>query len=172
MISAAFYVCNAIYETIKKQRELTRKDLVAYYLERNYVSWNLFSEAALFKKISLDVTFVNKSYYHWMQDLLQFARDKNTLLIKDMIRQQQVRSKSQAVYLTINLLEMLIEDGNWGRIAVLVLFIEELAEAVARSSDRAAATSFIEIIKEEINNKALGKWGEKLLIDSDCFILY
>ena len=126
MISAAFYVCNAIYETIKKQRELTRKHLVAYYLERNYVSWNLFSEATLFKKISLDVTFVNKSYYHWMQDLLQFARDKNTLLIKDMIRQQQVRSKSQAVYLTINLSEMLIEDGNWGRIAVLVLFIENL----------------------------------------------
>ena len=101
MISAAFYVCNAIYETIKKQRELTRKDLVAYYLERNYVSWNLFSEATLFKKISLDATFVNRSYYHWMQDLLRFARDKITLLIKDMIRQQQVRSKSQAAYLAI-----------------------------------------------------------------------
>ena len=41
MISAAFYVCNAIYETIKKQRELTRKDLVVYYVERNYVSWSL-----------------------------------------------------------------------------------------------------------------------------------
>ncbi len=65
-----------------------------------------------------------------------------------------------------------MEEGNWGRIAVLVLFIEEHAEAVARSSDRAAATSFIMIIKEEINDKALGKWGEKLLIDSDCFILY
>ncbi len=67
---------------------------------------------------------------------------------------------------------MLIEEGNWGRIAVLVLFIKELAKAVVRFSSRAAAISFIEIVKEEMNDKTLGEWGEKLLIDSDCFILY
>ncbi len=75
-----------------------------------------------------------------------------------MIRQQQVRSKSQAIYLTINLLEMLIEEGNWGRIAVLLLFIEELAEAVARCSNGAAATSFIKNNKFK-NKEIMDKQG-------------
>ncbi len=40
---------------------------------------------------------------------------------------------------------------------MLLLFLEDLAEAVASYFNRAAATSFIKIIKEEINDKALGE---------------
>ena len=67
MISAAFYVCNAIYETIKKQRELTGNDLIACYLKRNYVSWNLIPEATFLKNISLDATFPNRSSLQCMK---------------------------------------------------------------------------------------------------------
>ncbi len=163
MISLAYLIFNAV----KKERELTRKNLVAYSLERNYECRNL--GVISFERQSIPIS---SAYYYWMRDLLTYARASSKNSIKSRVEQHQVLSKLEAKGLVCELFSIMDKEGNWGRMAVLMIFIEELADGLMKYHDRTVATSFIEEIKEEINDKALGDWGEKLLIDSECFMLY